>query len=162
MDEKQDISIDKHNLLVEETRQSFFQLENLTTALDNKAYGMIAFNTILVTIFGYIIANHFNHFLAYIAPTLLMGSLALLLFCIYLRGWERPESEKTIELFKKENGLDFKTIARQIAANYVSYERYLYKRYLDKSKYLIWSFYLTIVAIIAEFFIILGIIIYPP
>ncbi len=159
MDEKQDLSVEKHSLLVEETRQAFFQLENLTTALDNKAYGMIAFNTILISIFGYIIANYFNYALAYIAPTLLIGSLALLLFCIYLRGWERPDSEKSKGLFKD---LDYKAIARQLAANYVKYERELYKKYFDKAKYLKWSFKLTIAAIAVEFLAIAWLIIFDP
>jgi hypothetical protein len=159
MGEERDLSAEKHNLLIEETRQSFFQLENLTTALDNKAYGMIAFNTILISIFGYIIANYFNYALAYIAPILLMGSLIILLFCVYPRNWFRPNSEKSLNLFDE---LGFKPIAGQLAVNYASYEKYLYKKYYKKVKYLKWSFKLTIAAIVIEFLAIAWLIIFDP
>lgn len=157
MDKEKELSVEKHNLLIEETRQSFFQLENLTTALDNKAYGMIAFNTILLSIFGYIIVNYFNYTLAYIAPVLLAGSLILLLFCVYLREWGRPDSEESIKLFKD---LDYKVVARQLAANYVKYERELYKIYFDKAKYLKLSFKFTVAAIVVEFLAIAWLIIF--
>ncbi len=157
MDEEQDLSAEKHNLLIEETRQSFFQLENLTTALDNKAYGMIAFNTILISIFGYIIVHYFNSPSAYIAPGLLIESLILLLFCIYLRKWERLNTEETVKLFKN---LDFKEIAGQLATNYVNYEKKLYKTYFNKLEYLNLSFKLTIVAILIEVLVVVCLIIF--
>jgi len=157
MDEKQDLSVEKHNLLIEETRQSFFQLENLTTALDNKAYGMIVFNTILISIFGYIIINYFNSPFAYIALGVLIESFVFLLLCVYLRGWERVKSKESIKLFDKSG---FKEITGQLAVNYVNNEEFLYKIYYNKLKYLRVSFYLTIIAIFIEAPIIMWLIIF--
>lgn len=147
MDNEKDLSAEKHNLLIEEMRQSFFQLENLTTALDNKAYGMIAFNTILLSIFGYIIVNYLNYGLMYIAPVLLVGSLITLLFCVYLREWGRPIADRTFDLF---DNLDVKAISKQLAINYLSCEAALLEKYINKVKYLKISFIFTVLAIIIE------------
>ena len=40
-------------LMAEEARQSFFQVENITAYLDYKAYGIITFDTILFVVFTY-------------------------------------------------------------------------------------------------------------
>jgi len=158
MDEEQDLSVEKHSLLIGEMRQSFFQLENLTSALDNKAYGLIAFNTILLLIFGYITANYFkDSLLAYIAPGLLIESLLFLLLCVYLRGWERVKSKESIKLFDKSG---FKEIVGQLATNYVNNEEFLYKKYYNKLKYLRSSFYITIIAIFIESLVMLRLIIF--
>jgi hypothetical protein len=39
---------DIYELIINEVRESLFQLECITTSLDNKAYGLIALNTILL------------------------------------------------------------------------------------------------------------------
>jgi len=44
---------DIYNLILDETRQNFFQLENLMSNLDMKAFGIIAVNTILFSFYTY-------------------------------------------------------------------------------------------------------------
>ena len=140
-------AMDKHSMLVDETRQSFFQLENLTTSVDNKAYGVIAFNTILLSMFAYVFTFYSGRILFYIAPTLLLISLLLVLICIWPRAWFRPENRETIKLFKT---LGFKEIARTLAANYTSYEMVLCKIYKKKFNYLYYGLKLTTIAIAIE------------
>jgi hypothetical protein len=137
---------EKYNLLIEETRQSFFQLENLTTSIDNKAYGTIAFDTILLSIFAYAF-TFYSSILLYIAPTILVISLILTLRSIWPQTRFGSENKETIKLFKT---LEFKEIVRTLAANYTSYDIVLWKIYKNKVKYLYYGLKLTTVAIVVE------------
>jgi hypothetical protein len=138
---------EKYNLLVDETRQSFFQLENLTTSIDNKAYGTIAFDTILLSMFAYVFTFYSSRILLYIAPTILIIALLFALVCIWPRTRFGSENKGTIELFKT---LEFKEIARILAANYTSYDMVLWKIYKKKVNYLQYGLKLTTIAIVVE------------
>jgi len=138
---------EKHNLIVEETRQAFFWLDNSVVSIDNKAYGMIAFDTILLSMFAYMFTFYSNRFWIYVAPAMLVVSLLCLLFCIKPRKWYGPDNEKTIKLFK---GKPIEEISRILAANYTSYDIVLWKIYKNKFKYLDLGLKITMVAIAME------------
>jgi hypothetical protein len=138
---------EKYGLLVEETRQTFFQLESLTTSVDNKAYGMIALDTVLLSMFAFLLTLYSSKFWLYIAPMLLVLSLLCMLYCIKPRKWFGPENKKTIELFKTKK---FDEIARILAANYTSYDIVIWKIYNEKFKYLNLGLKLTMISIVVE------------
>lgn len=141
---------EKHSLIVEETRQAFFQLENQTTTIDNKAYGMIAFDTILLSMFAYIFSFYTSHFWLYVAPAMLVISLLCLLFCIKPRKWYGPDNAKTILLFKDK---PIEEISRILAANYTSYDIVLWKIYREKFKWLNIGLKIAMIAIAVEFLV---------
>jgi hypothetical protein len=147
-----DFMSDKHDLLVEETRQAFFQLENLVTSIDNKAFGMIALDTILLSIFAYVFTLFptCSGILLYVSPMLIMLSLLLVLICIKPRKWYSPDNEKTIKLFENKPANE---IARILAANYTSYDIVLTKIYNKKIEYLKYGVWITIISIVVELFV---------
>lgn len=46
-----------NRLMVDDARQSFFQLENLMSSLDTKAFGVVAIGAVLISIYTYILNN---------------------------------------------------------------------------------------------------------
>lgn len=150
---------EKHNLLIEETRQSFFELESLTISVDNKAYGMIAFIAVLVTISVYITTLYPGWYPVYLSPALLVVSLLFALLCIYPREWFRPDVEESIKLFES---MDSDAIAMQLSASYVSSERSLSEIYINKFGYLKCCLLITICAIVIEFLVLAWCIILDP
>lgn len=136
----------KHILLVEETRQAFFQLENLTTSIDNKAFGMIALDTILLSMFVYM-STLYSSILLYVAPVLITTALIAILICVKPRKWYSPNNEETIKLFKNKS---FGEISRILAANYTSYDMVLWKIYNHKVEYLKYGVWITIISVVVE------------
>jgi len=55
-----------HDLMVNDARQSFFQLENLMSSLDAKAFGGVAIGAVIFSIYTYILNNLFKYDLLYL------------------------------------------------------------------------------------------------
>jgi hypothetical protein len=137
---------DIYDLMVNEARQSFYQLENVTAALDSKAFGIVAFDTILLSVFAYIISLHSSR-LFYIAPIFLIVSLLCVLICVKPRKCDRQCSDLILKTYGK---LSYEQAATNIAANYAGLEEDLYKIYEGKFKYLNFGLILLFIALLIE------------
>jgi hypothetical protein len=140
-----DDSNDIFKLMVEEARESLFQLETITTALDFKAYGLISFNTIILTGVAYFIGVYHSKLL-YFPAIFLIYSLILVLFCISPRTSHRMTGETIIHLYGE---MGFDDAAGQLALNYAGLEKELNDIYAIKYKYLECSLTFTILAVIS-------------
>jgi len=145
------------DLMVNESRESLFQLECTATALDNKAYGLIAFNTILLSIFAYSNEIYHSDFI-YIPTILIIISLLCVLFGIIPRTSHRMTGEKIINLY---GGMEFDDAAGQLAFNYASLEKELTSVYNIKMRCVAISLIYTIIATITEATILLYLIFRP-
>lgn len=146
-----------YELMVNESRESLFQLESITTSLDNKAYGLIAFYTLLFSIFAYSNEIFHNNYI-YIPLVLIVISLLSLLIAITPRTSHRTTGEIMIH---KYGNLSFDDAAGQLAFNYASLEKELTDIYNIKIKYVTISLIYATIAIIAGTIILLLLIFYP-
>lgn len=135
-----------NELMAEEARQSFFQLENITAYLDSKANGIIAFDAIFFTIFTYFFSP-LSHWYCSFGPILLISSLIFGLKSVWIRDSSRYISDSAI---KNYGTLDVDKAAAQIAADYADLELDALELYREKLIYLKISLKLTIVAMIVE------------
>ena len=120
---------DIFDLMVNDARQSFFQLENLMSSLDTKAFGVVAIGAVLFSIYTYILNKFPNHDNLYLPYSILIISLLFMGCCIFPRGWERGSSLKNI----KENGtLEYEEAANIMSMNYARWEDKLYETYKKK------------------------------
>jgi hypothetical protein len=69
---------DIYNLMADQARQSFFQLENITAALDSKVFGMVTADALLFSVFAYI-SQPLSDALFYIPMALIVLSFISLL-----------------------------------------------------------------------------------
>jgi len=148
---------DIFDLMVNEARESLFQLECIATSLDNKAYGMIAFNTILLSVLVFSYEIYHSRFI-FIPSVLIIASLISVLICIVPRSSHRMTGEKIINLYGEKN---FDDAAGQLALNYAGLEKELNKIYDEKYKYLRWGLLFTIASLIIGFMIILYLVFDP-
>lgn len=120
---------DIFDLMVNDARQSFFQLENLMSSLDTKAFGVVAIGAVLFSIYTYILNNFPVNEILYMPYSILVLSLLFMGCCIFPRGWKRGSSLKNI----KENGnLEYEDAANTMAMNYARWEDILYETYKSK------------------------------
>ncbi len=138
------------DLMVNETRESLFQLECIATSLDNKAYGIIAFNTILLSVFAFSYEVYHSK-LIFIPSFLIIASLISVLICIVPRSSHRMTGEKIINLYGE---MDADNAAGQLALNYASLEKELNGIYDEKYKYLRVGLLSTLASVIIGFVII--------
>jgi hypothetical protein len=117
---------DIFELMVNEARESYFQLESITTALDNKAYGLIAFNTILLTVFVFSYELYHNN-LIFIPSVLIIVSQVSVLICIIPRTSHRMTGEIIIHRYGVK---EFDDAAGQLAHNYAGLEKELNNIYI--------------------------------
>ena len=118
-----------HDLMVNDARQSFFQLENLMSSLDAKAFGVVAIGAVLFSIYTYILSNLFNYDMLYLPYLTLILSLLIMVCCIFPRSWDRGSSLKNIN---EHGDLDFEDAANTMAMNYAKWEDILYGIYKRK------------------------------
>jgi hypothetical protein len=135
-----------NELMAEEARQSFFQVENITTYLDYKAFGIIAFDTILFSEFTYFFSP-FSHWYCSGGPLLLFVSLILELKCVWPRNFDRFTADSTI---KEYGTLGLEEASAHIAADYADLELDSLDIYIEKMIYLKFGLLSTIAAIIIE------------
>lgn len=133
-------------LMAEEARQSFFQLENITAYLDSKANGIIALNAIFFTIFTYFFSP-ILHWYCSVGPILLIVSLIFGLKSVWIRDSERYISDSAI---KNYGTLEVGKAAARIAADYADLELDALDLYREKLIYLKIGLKLTIAAMIIE------------
>jgi hypothetical protein len=120
---------DIYSIMLEESRQSFFKLENLMSFLDMKAFGIVAINAITLSFFVDLL-NNFEVSIYYYVPLLLfIVSLGFVIFCVWTRTWHRQSGSKTIENYGK---LEAEDAASQLAINYASCEEELREIYSEK------------------------------
>ena len=148
---------DIYELIINEVRESLFQLECITTSLDNKAYGLIALNTILLSVFAYS-HDFYKSYIIYIPSFLIIASLILVLICIIPRTSHRMTGENIIHLYGE---MKFDDAAGRLALNYASLEKELNEVYKIKMIYFGWGLKLTIASIIIEM-IVLSYLIFCP
>lgn len=137
---------DIYNLMLDETRQNFFQLENLMSNLDMKAFGIIAVNAIMFS------WDKFQSFWFFIPLCFLIISSALLIICVWPRIWDRQSSEATI---KEYGTLTPEKASSQLTVNYATWESYLTEIYEKKIKHLRNGLIVTTLAFILGVFIII-------
>jgi hypothetical protein len=139
-------------LLLEETRANFFQIENWMSNLDTKAFGLSTINALLFSLFAYIlILFQENIPLAlYLPPVLLILSLIFLILCAWPQYWRRQSGKATIEHYES---LEPETAARQLAANYSTWECELLKKYWNKFRFFKIGLILTMAAFVSEIII---------
>lgn len=148
---------DIYDLMVNEARESLFQLECIATSLDNKAYGIIAFNTILLSVFAFSYEIYHSK-LIFIPSFLLIASLISVLICIVPRSSHRMTGEKIISLYGQMNAEE---AAGQLAANYAGLEKELNGIYDEKYKYLKCGL-LSMIASLIVGFVIIAYLIFDP
>jgi hypothetical protein len=124
-----------HFLMLEETRESFFQFENLISFLDMKAFGVAAIDTIFLSAIVDLLSNWKSGVpVYYYTPSIfLILSLGFIVFCIWLRTWERQSGKNTICNY---GTLEPKDAAGQLAVNYASCEEQLRTIYDEKMRFL--------------------------
>jgi hypothetical protein len=137
---------DIYDLMAEEARQSFHQLENVTAALDSKAFGAVTADALLFSVFIYI-SSPFSNGLFYISIVLIIISFISLLASVWPRRFHRQFSDDTI---KNYGTWDSKTALAQIAANYADLEREQYKVYKNKFNCFLAGMVLMVLAMISE------------
>ncbi len=120
---------DIHELMLNDARQSFFQLENLMSSLDTKAFGVVAIGAVLFSIYTYILNNLFKNDNLYLPYSILALSLIVMVCCIFPRGWKRGSSLANI---KESEDLGYEDAANTMAMNYAKWEDKLYKTYKKK------------------------------
>jgi hypothetical protein len=119
-----------HDLMLEEARQSFFQLESTIANLDTKAFGFVAVDGVLFTLIGYILSLNDlpatgNTDYWYAVPLSSFGiSLFFMTYCVWPRKWRSQDLYLTIE---KYGTLEPEDAATQLAVNYVTWEDQLLK-----------------------------------
>ena len=139
---------DIYDLMAEEARQSFFQFENVTFALDSKAFGVVTADALLFSVFSFI--SPFSNWLFYIPVALLIISCFLLIGCVYPRHFHRQFSEDTINNY---GTMDSKMALSHIAANYAHLERSQYKIYKNKLNWFLTGLILMVAAMVCEMII---------
>jgi len=150
---------DIHDLMVNDARQSFFQLENLMSSLDTKAFGVVAIGAVIFSIYTYILNNLFKSDILYLPYLVLILSLLVMVCCIFPRNWKRGSSLKNI---KEHGNMEFEDAADTMAMNYAKWEDKLYEIY--KSKVALFEIGLGLmgVSILLEIIIIFGFLIPDP
>jgi hypothetical protein len=143
---------DIDSLLLEETRANFFQLENWMSNLDMKAFGLATINALLFSLFAYILILFKENIplALYLPPSLLVLSLIFLILCTWPQSWRRQIGKATIEHYES---LEAEKAARQLAANYSTWECELLKKYWNKFNFFKISLVLTILALVSEIII---------
>jgi len=136
--------------MVDEARESLFQLEYIATSLDSKAYGIIAINTILLSVFAFSFEIYHSK-LIFVPSFIIIASLISVLVCIVPRSSHRMTGEKIINLYGEMN---IDNAAGQLAFNYASLEKELNVIYEEKYKYFRWGLLSTIASVIVGFVII--------
>lgn len=149
-----DISGNTHELIIDDVRLNFFQLENLITSLDLKSSIIIAIDAILIA--GGESMVHFNeqipiHQFFIIIPPMLSISMAV--FCLWPRTWLRPNGLNTINNYADKK---FDYAASKIAKNYADGEEKLKLIYVDKFEYFQHSVVLATISIVISFILILN------
>lgn len=137
---------DIYDLMADEARQSFFQLENVTAALDSKAFGAMTADAFLFTIFVYI-SSPISSWLYYIPMTFIIISFVSLLASVWPRRFYRQFSDDTIKNYGR---LDPKQALAQIAANYADLESRQYEAYKNKSKWFLIGLISMVLAMVSE------------
>jgi len=135
---------DAHSLFLDETRASFFQLENLTSYLDMKAFGVVAINAILLSAFiGILIQLKANSY-CYIPCIFLVISIGFVVLCV----WPREHKGQSGLIKVTQYGqLKADNAAGILTANYVDWEERLRKIYNEKMDFLNVALALTIVSL---------------
>ena len=125
---------DVHFLMLEETRESFFQFESLMSFLDMKAFGIAAIDAIFLSAFIDILSNWKTASPSYYyTPSIfLVLSLVFVVFSVWLRTWDRQSGKNTI---CKYGTLESKDAAGQLAVNYASCEEQLRTIYDEKMRF---------------------------
>lgn len=118
---------DIYNLMLDETRQNFFQVESWISFLDLKAFGIIAINAILVSFFAIILTKYPTLPYYYLIPCfLLVVSSAFMLFCIWPRKWKKMAGYLIWEEYRS---LEADNASQLLAEKYAENEKSLYKIY---------------------------------
>jgi hypothetical protein len=120
---------DIYDLMVSDARQSFFQLENLMSSLDTKAFGVVAIGAVIFSIYTYIINSILKDDILYLPYLTLVLSLLVMICCIFPRNWKRGSSLKNIQ---EHGNMVFEDAANTMAMNYSKWEDKLYKTYKSK------------------------------
>ena len=137
---------DIYNLMAEEARQSFFQLENITAALDSKAFGVVTADALLFSVFVYI-STPASIALFYVPIVLVVLSFISLLVSAWPRHFHRQFSDDTI---KNYGTWEPNRALAQIAANYAELELNQYKIYKNKLNWFFTGLVLMVLAMACE------------
>jgi len=146
------------DLLGEETRQSFSDLQNLVLALDGKASTILAIDAILLTAFS-LIPNiiHFNLVYRILIFIPLLFSVFSAICCLHLRGWDVMDADKLITEYNcaTDADVDVSCVACEIVKTRADLFAKLLKIQKSKSRYLYTSECFTLFALVVGFGVII-------
>jgi|WetSurMetagenome_2_1015567.scaffolds.fasta_scaffold26923_3 hypothetical protein len=145
-----------YEVMAEESRQSYFHLENMIMSLDSKAFGVITADALLFSVFTYVIDK--SNTLFYIAPALIIVSFVLLLASVWRRAYQIQTGD---EVIKKYGRLESKLALSQLAANYADLESKLSKIYNKKFGWFLAGLILMVISMAMEL-IVFGYAIFDP
>ncbi len=134
----------KNELLQEDARQSFFQLENLMFNTDAKSFGLVAIDTLLVTVSGYFLDKTSNE-LWYVPAILFCASLFSLLVCAMPRRYERRWPTIPLNRAAKETS---ELVAAQMAVDYADLTNKLETLYDEKIQFFLVGSLLTLIGFV--------------
>ncbi|MGB4680685.1 MAG: hypothetical protein WBI23_10905 [Methanothrix sp.] len=132
--------------MADQARQSFFQLENITAALDSKVFGMVTADALLFSVFAYI-SQPLSDALFYIPMALIVLSFISLLVSAWPRHFHRQFAD---DIIKNYGTWEPNKALAQIAANYADLELNQYKIYNNKLIWFMAGLVLMIIAMISE------------
>jgi len=137
---------DIYDLMAEEARQSYFQLENVTSALDSKAFGVVTADALLFSVFAFI-NSPLSNVLFYIPIVLIIISFISLLIGVWPRHFQRQFCDDTIRNY---GTWDSKKALAQIAANYADLESRQFRVYKKKFRWVYAGLILMVMAMFCE------------
>jgi hypothetical protein len=107
-----------NDVLLEEARESFYQLENLASTIDNKAFGLVAIDTLFITISGYFFDKTDLDFDFWSIPiALFSASLLFMLLCAWPRSRRRQDVYETVRNYANKTSDE---VAEQLMVNYAT------------------------------------------
>lgn len=122
--------VDIYELMADQSRQSFFQLENTIASLDSKSFGVMTADALLFSAFTFVLGHPCcSSKLFYISPSLIIISFALLLASTWPRRYRIQTAECVIN---KYGSWETKLVLAQLAANYADLERRSLEIYKNK------------------------------
>ena len=142
-----------HSLLLEEARSNFFQLESLTSNLDMKAFGLIAVDALLFSIFVYLFSLFTNiPLILYVPSLILIVSLVFLILCICPQNWKIQNASATLNKYET---WESERATRQLAKNYAASADEISEKYWEKFGFFQIGLKLSILAFISEILVFL-------
>jgi hypothetical protein len=124
----EDLKGNIESLMLEETRQAFHQRQTLLMSVDLKAFGIIAINAVLISVFSYVLSAVKSDYLV-IPFAFIIASVAFLTKCVWPIEWWGMEAATIVRDFGE---LEYREAIGSLAASYVQLDEMLKNKYKNK------------------------------